>query len=670
MKKSHFLILVVLPTFLTFGSCKKADAQGLGSSVSKKLTEGAGYAGTPFNADSYSEEAPEYKERNTLHLSTDSSNQVDYDSVNQFFTLDYTPEYPDSLFAAASQNSKKSKKQSASKDEKSESFIPGIRKLADYVTKYVTKKSSLQDYKPNDEAEEDDSTKEFFIEDWGPQEKIVAGENHPTFYVIFSRPARSLQALDKPQTTSDIMTIDPPLPGVFRWYGTKHLSFESDIPADPTVQYTITIKSTMKSAGGKKLTGETVFKTQAEPVEVINIWGGYIKNSDCAYGWNTGALPPYENRFVMRTNYTTKLSAIKNNLTVYVNGLTATCDIQPVYEDIFRMWSNYADFDKDAERTNTYLVEIKSEVPHNAKVEVRNTNGSSESYFTLMPFKINEVEEMTEYSSAKYKWPLSIYFTQVPDKQSLIQNVTYDGGKTITEENVVINGTTVKICNLDFDYNQSHTISFGNLKDKYGQTLASSNSKYTFKTPQEKAYVRYQNYGTTMLEAQFPHKMIFEHQNLISGSYALQKTDRPSGNGQYMANENTAVYYDLDLGTKNQRNFQELDLEPFLDDGFGFVRFESSAKYKSYNHWRERYEDETSSMNGVVQVTDLGITARMSINKAVVMVRSLSTGKPVENAEVYIVHDLNDYQKWENGAYTPKEIFVYGKEETYDKLFS
>ena len=687
MKKTRVIVLITLASILTFGSCKKADAQDKtsGSAAataakagSKKSGAAAGYAGTPFNADSYSEEAPEYKERNSLLLTTNSSNQVDYDSVNKFFTLDYTPEYPDSLFAEAANNTKDSKdskkkgsKKSADNTEKSESIIPGIRKLSDYITKYMTKKASLQDYKPNDEAEEDDSTKEFFIEDWGPQGKIVAGENHPTFYVIFSRPARSLQALDKPQTTSDIMTIDPPLPGVFRWYGTKHLSFESDIPADPTVQYTIKINSTMKSAGGKKLTGDTVFRTEAEAVEVINLWGGYIKDSDCAYNWNTGALPPYENRFIMRTNYTATLSTIKQNLTVLVNGVSVIADIKPVYQDIFHMWSNQAEFDEEAGRTNTFLVEIKSEVPHNAKVVVQNTKGKSESYDTLLPFKIEEVEQMTDYSSSKYSWPLRIYFTQVPDKQSLVENVTYDGGKKITEDNVVVNGRTVKICNLPFDYNQSHTISFGNnLKDKYGQPLTSARAGYNFKTPEEKAYVRYQNYGTTMLEAQFPHKMIFEHQNLLSGNYALQKTDRPAGNGIYGFNKNESVYVDLDLGTKNQRNFQELDLEPYLDDGYGFVRFESTASYKTYNHWREIYEIDKSSMSGVVQVTDLGITARMSINKAVVMVRSLSTGKPVENADVYIVHNLNDYQKWVNGSYESKEIFVYGNESTYDKLYA
>lgn len=653
MKKLRFINLIVFSLILTFGSCKNDNTGG----SKKSLT-----------INSYSEVKPVFKERNNLQLSTDDTNYVSFDSLKNFFKLDFTPEYPDSAFADNNQTGKKSKAKKSDKNANSESYVPGIRKLSDYATKYFTKKATLQEYAPADETEEDDSSKEFFIEDWGPQGKVVAGENHPGFYVIFSRPVQSLSALDKPQTSSDIMSIEPPLPGVFRWYGTKYLSFESDIPADPAVQYTIKINSSLKSSGGKSLTGDTVFKTQSEPVEVINLWGGYIKDSDCAYGWNTGALPPYENRFVMRTNYTTTLTAIQQGLKVYVNNTLAEYDITPIYEEIFQMWYNEADFDKEANRTNTYLVEIKSKVPHNAKVEIKNTNGDTQSYDTLRPFTIEGITSITDYSSSKYKWPLSIYFSQTPDKLSLVSNITYDNGQSITEDNISINGTSVRIFNLPFDYNQTHTISFGkNLKDKYGQPLVNAKSSYTFKTPQEVAYVKYQNYGNKMLEAQFPHKMIFEHQNLIEGRYGLQKTDRPAGDGLYDYNKNAIVFYDLDVSQKNQRQFQEMNLDPFLDNGYGFVHYESSAKYKSYNYWREEYEINNSKTSGVIQVTDLGITARMGINKSIIMVRSLSTGKPVENAEVFIVHDLNEklYDKD-----ILQEIFVYGNEKTYSNLIA
>ena len=104
MKKSCFFLLIVTAVFaasLMVVSCKKSNSQSPENSItddagkakgSKKSGNAAGYAGTPFNADSYSEEAPVYKERNALKLSTDSSNYVDYDSVNKFFALDYTPD--------------------------------------------------------------------------------------------------------------------------------------------------------------------------------------------------------------------------------------------------------------------------------------------------------------------------------------------------------------------------------------------------------------------------------------------------------------------------------------------------------------------------------------------------------------------------------------------------
>jgi len=657
MKKINILLLFV--SFFSFSSCKEK-------------TSNPSY--------SVSQKKPEYKDRNVILADMDTNNQISFESLKKFFTLDYTSEFPDSVFSETDSNNENkdnSNKASSKKNEKSEAVIPGIRKLTDYVTKYITKKSELQTYKPEEAAiqyEEDDNSKDFYIEDWGPQGKIAATENHPTFYVIFSRPAHAVAALDKPQTSSDIMVIEPALPGVFRWYGSKHLSFESDVPADPTVHYTIKIKKDLKSISGKALTGETTFNTDAEPLSVINLWGGYINKSDCAYGWDTGALPPYENRFVMRLNYKTSSETVKENLSVFVNNTKASYNIQPVYDNIFKMWANQTDFDEASGKSNTYLVEITDKVPHDSIIELKCSGSEkSESYYSLKPFEIKEVSEMTLYSNSKYAWPLEIWFSQVPDKESLINNISFDFNYKLTEDNIVILGQYVKICNLPLDYKQSHIIKFGKgIKDKYGQSLVLSKTEFNFSTPNEKAYVKFQNYGTTMLEAQFPHKMVFEYQNINSGNYSLQTTDRPSGNGFYDFNTSDTITSQIITGEKNKRHFQELDLEPFLKDGLGFVRFQSKVKYNQYNYWKEKYEEEDDTMEGVVQVTDLGITARMSINKAVVMVRSLSTGKPVENAEVFIVHNLNDIQSWNDtsNSYSSKEIFVYKNEKTYDKLYA
>ena len=122
MKKSRFILIPVFVSILTFGSCKKANAEGNNQTLA---AAGSGTAGTPFNASAYSLESPEYRERSSLQLSTDSANKVSYDSVQQFFTLDYTPEYPDSVFSEAEQNSKASQKKSSRSSSRN-----GVRKCS------------------------------------------------------------------------------------------------------------------------------------------------------------------------------------------------------------------------------------------------------------------------------------------------------------------------------------------------------------------------------------------------------------------------------------------------------------------------------------------------------------------------------------------------------------
>ena len=96
--------------------------------------------------------------------------------------------------------------------------------------------------------------------------------------------------------------------------------------------------------------------SKEDPLEVINLWSGYIKDSDTASSWLTGARPPYEGRFVIRTNYSTTLTNVQQNIKVYVGGKMADYTVTPVYEDIFNVWSSHVEFDKAAGITNTLIM--------------------------------------------------------------------------------------------------------------------------------------------------------------------------------------------------------------------------------------------------------------------------------------------------------------------------
>ncbi len=140
----------------------------------------------------------------------------------------------------------------------------------------------------------------------------------------------------------------------------------------------------------------------------------------------------------------------------------------------------------------------------------------------------------------------------------------------------------------------------------------------------------------------------------------------------------------LMLTVKNQRHFEEIDLDPYLTNGYGFVRFDASTKFWDIDNWsQEKYlKEEKNTLT--IQVTDLGITARMGINRAVIMVRSLSKNEPVANADVYILDECSSFSNGndplnhiiaqaktdKNGLaiinYTEEQIVAYENNENYN----
>ena len=90
MKKICLFSLIPLICF-SFLTCKNEDSVKKSQNAEQILT--------------YSEKS-EYKERNSLKLSVNNQNLVDYDSLHKFFTPDYTPEYPDAFFTEINSNSK------------------------------------------------------------------------------------------------------------------------------------------------------------------------------------------------------------------------------------------------------------------------------------------------------------------------------------------------------------------------------------------------------------------------------------------------------------------------------------------------------------------------------------------------------------------------------------
>ncbi len=135
-----------------------------------------------------------------------------------------------------------------------------------------------------------------------------------------------------------------------------------------------------------------------------------------------------------------------------------------------------------------------------------------------------------------------------------------------------------------------------------------------------------------MLEAEFPHRIVYEYQNIFDGVWKIDTITDP-----YQSfGPDELISYDFSGLEKNVRHFEVLDLDPWLNvEGKGAVgiswNFEPKNKKGIRPAWGRR--------NLQLQVTDLALTTRVAHNQVLVLVTSISTGEPVKDAEVSLMRE-------------------------------
>ncbi len=78
-----------------------------------------------------------------------------------------------------------------------------------------------------------ESDEPFTVVDSGPRGELPSEMRRPGLYVVFSQPVVPLAQLGAPVRDTGLLKIEPPLSGVYRWYGSRLLAFESDAESLP-----------------------------------------------------------------------------------------------------------------------------------------------------------------------------------------------------------------------------------------------------------------------------------------------------------------------------------------------------------------------------------------------------------------------------------------------------
>lgn len=653
----------------------------------------------------------------SLPLESSQGFYDDYEFIDpeDFFTLDYRPEKPEEKSAGGKANLENPE---AAK-EKSASFVPGLRKLSEYKTEYQTKRLSIEEYlsyrnSMKSEAEKeleknnenlisgksqsskasqdgaydseslfrDSETSPFKVKDWGPKGTVPSSLKNPQFYIEFNYPVISLSALQDEKTiqknAAETMQISPKIPGKYTWNGTRNLSFEADEPLKFGTEYRITVSDKTKSPGGQKLSGERIFRTKAENPDIAKLVPGE-KDENTRYRYFEKAGLPLEQAKYSKIYFTGFLTQkdAEERLEVFLTD-TDKGKAVPLSFTVSPDLSEKTDavFTSDRKRTNAFYIVLTSPLEKNCLIEfsLDNKEGGKtavKSFRTERPFVLERSSENSNRWSSSRTW--NFVFNHNIDKDSVMDSVSLDGAD-FTEDNFDVYGSSLVIRNLKIEPDKIARLKINtNLKNIYGANLERG-TEMTIQGRDYSGYAKFIDSGTKMLESRFPHKIIFEYMNVSEDSaYKISKPqdplETPSWNSYWSRHEKGGKTFAN--GELNTRQFEEIDLEPYLTDGKGFVRFEADIGTLRYEDGIGNYDNEEKNFM-TLQVTDLGATVRFGMNKAVVMVRTLSTDEPVEGAKVY----LKSYDDAKNGlsmnpVCTDKDgIAVIEADKKYQRFFT
>ena len=585
-----------------------------------------------FSCKEKATEMTEFKEAAPEVVIDESTGERVFTAGN-FFTPDYRPYEPEKQSLPGKLKLPSAKK---SRGEKSESIIPGLRKLSEYKTRYNTKKiENLVKEIGRDEPTAKTALANdmpFTVSDWGPKEAIPAEVRFPSFYVLFSEPVVPLSALNQEKDASDFMTIEPPVKGLFRWNGTSLLSFDCTEAVNPLQIYTIRVADGVKSLSGKEISGERAFKTKAAPLKVIWSAAGYSKNK-----WiDQNEVPPeFSREFRLQFNYPVKAEEIKKISRVTFDGKERPFSVkQEMLDTLTYEWEEKPDFDCQV------LVTVR---PENAGEE----GGTSASFHTVSPFSYEYND--TGFTYGKYTNPVRIYFSQPIDEKSALEALSAKNDKgqamPVTKENIEVSGQTLKVFGLPVSFHSKYSLEISRaLKDIYGRNLSIQGDDkigLSIEVPGAESKASFTDSGVKMLESAFPHKMVFEYQNIIDGSYLVRESQQPysvEGNlGAKSTIEESTGGEKVELKRKprDERLFEQVNFDKYLKNGKGWVEFLASIRLpRKPTKWNPEKEYKVENRTSV-QVTNLGVTVRYGMNKVVAMVTNLSDGKALEGAEVW-----------------------------------
>ncbi len=511
-----------------------------------------------------------------------------------------------------------------------------------------------------------------------PQGELPSQVKYPSIQIQFSQPVVALKALGEPMSKSDIVTIEPKLNGTFRWKGTSVLSFDSTEETVPQKEYTIKISPATKSAKGEPITGTLSYSFHTEELKLLNIRPAYAEVKDG--NWvNTSSVP---------------LEAARD-IGVFFNA-PVNCAVVQKYIEVTDGKGRRLGFTAVEEDRNAVRLTLAQKPDEDTDILVTLKKGAmadkdcyptsedrQKKFHTLVTFKVTNVDWNTSrYDDKQTEHPVYITFSSILKQDSQEQAAAFIStslGTKVTAQNIAVNGRTLTVSGLPVKHDDKYKLFIAKgLTDIWGRELDRDYS-YDVTVPSLGSYAVFQNSGFKAIESCATPAVTFYHQNVKAGSY-YEVIPLTGADGGKPSKKRASFVLDPERIAQDERITQVVDLRPFLDnvngEYRGAVKFHAHINYE-YKWGGRRNKDSEYKIGEmdneqILQVTDLGISARYAYNKAAVHIAGLKDGKSIANAAVYayIIPDykIKEQQELLTGSYTGEKHAVASARTNKDGL--
>lgn len=468
----------------------------------------------------------------------------------------------------------------------------------------------------------------------------------PTIYVVFSKPIVPLSKLGQPLKSIAGFEISPSIPGDFYWYGSSMLSFVPSADIMPVRNYTVKIDaSKFASLTNEKLEKDFEFNFYSEEVKITN-FKSYIKDDRYL---NTDDLPlVFAKKFALDFSYPVDLRYIKKFIKVQT--ADGTGDTSEEVKNYDFTLTRDKSLDKNS---NLYkrrvIINLKNELLENKEYCVILEKGAGVDkhssltqkdyivYFhTIKPFKF---EEFSQTNNMYYFLPrnnnsLYLYFSHPIDKISIENQIHayFDVEKYAPE--IETYGKIVVLKDLPIVYESTYEVEIGkDIKDIYGRSFDNIEDfpkVLTVKVGKAESYVKFPNNNFSILEAGYPAKISYEYQNIEEVYSKIAKIPN-------IFKYNYPVLEKVEFSQEaNKPNINYVDFSNVLNkQGFGQAYIGHKIKYNPSWFGPHRRENAYYLENHrLIQVTDLAATIKYSSKKALLWIKSMSTGENIPDATV------------------------------------